>query len=209
VPLTEPPSELPFSFANYADDFDRHIEQSIRGYASLLADCVEMSQYFVENGTVVCDIGCSTGRMLAAIRRRNHERAPMARYVGLDIEAAFQPQWAQHEGENIGFRVQDVMAALYHSTALTTPDWPRRTAAFLRGCSSVSRLEPAEVAALPELLIAQSLGSVLWRAVRWRAGLAHFGDVIARVDKLSASAQWLAAHEDTLLSVTTAANARP
>ena len=108
-----------------------------------------------------------------------------------------------------GFRVQDVMAALYHSTALTTPDWPRRTAAFLRGYASVRRLEPAEVAALPELLIAQSLGSVLWRAVRWRAGLARFGDVIARVDKLEASVQWLAAHEDTFLSVATAANARP
>jgi homoserine kinase type II len=106
-----------------------------------------------------------------------------------------------------GFRVQDTMAALYHSTALTTPDWPRRTAAFLRGCSSVSRLEPAEVAALPELLIAQSLGSVLWRAVRWRAGLAHFGDVIARVERLEANTRWLAANERTFLFVAAAANA--
>jgi homoserine kinase type II len=106
-----------------------------------------------------------------------------------------------------GFRVQDVMAALYHSTALTTPDWPRRTAAFLRGCSSVRRLEPAEVAALPELLIAQSLGSVLWRAVRWRAGLADLGDVIARVERLEASTRWLAENEATFLFVATAANA--
>jgi homoserine kinase type II len=108
-----------------------------------------------------------------------------------------------------GFRVQDTMAALYHSTALTAPDWPRRTAAFLRGCSAVNRLEPAEVAALPELLNAQSLGSVLWRAVRWRAGLAHFGDVIARVEKLEASTRWLAANEGTLQFVATAANAAP
>ena len=69
-----------------------------------------------------------------------------------------------------GFGVQDILAALYNSTALGAPDWPRRTAAFLRGCASVRRLEPAEVAALPELLIARSLGSVLWRAARWRAG---------------------------------------
>ena len=106
-----------------------------------------------------------------------------------------------------GFRVQDVMAALYHSTALTTPDWPRRTAAFLRGRSSVRRLEPVEVAALPELLIAQSLGSVLWRAVRWRAGLARFADVIARVERLEASTRWLAENEGTLLFVATAVNA--
>jgi homoserine kinase type II len=108
-----------------------------------------------------------------------------------------------------GFRVQDVMAALYHSTALTTPDWPRRTAAFVRGCSSVRRLEPAEVAALPDLLVAQSLGSVLWRAVRWRAGLAALGDVIARVDRLEANTRWLAENEGTFLFVATAANAGP
>jgi homoserine kinase type II len=108
-----------------------------------------------------------------------------------------------------GFRVQDVMAALYHSTALSAPEWPRRTAAFLHGCASVSRLEPAEVAALPELLIAQSLGSVLWRAVRWRAGLARFGDVVARVGKLAENTRWLAANEDTFLSVAAASNTRP
>ena len=106
-----------------------------------------------------------------------------------------------------GFRAQDVMAALYHSTALTTPDWPRRTAAFLRGCSSVRRLDPAEVAALPELLIARSLGSVLWRAARWRAGIAPFGDVIAHVERLEASTRWLAENEGRLLFVATAANA--
>src|SRR6202044_3996731 len=72
-----------------------------------------------------------------------------------------------------------------------------------------NRLEPAEVAALPELLNAQSLGSVLWRAVRWRAGLAHFGDVIARVEKLQASTRCLAANEGTLQFVATAANAAP
>ena len=60
-----------------------------------------------------------------------------------------------------GFRVQDILAALYNSTALRALDWPRRTAAFLHGCAWVRRLEPAEVAALPELLIARSLGSLL------------------------------------------------
>lgn len=75
------------------------------------------------------------------------------------------------------FRVQDILAALYNSTALGAPDWPRRTAAFLRGCASVRCLDPAEVAALPELLIARSLGSVLWRAARWRAGIGSFGEV--------------------------------
>lgn len=102
-------TKLPFSFANYADDFDRHIEQSIRGYSNLIEDCVELSQYFVENGTMSCDIGCATGRMLAAVRARNQERAPEARYIGLDIEPSFQQYWMQLAGPAIQFLVQDVL----------------------------------------------------------------------------------------------------
>jgi homoserine kinase type II len=105
-----------------------------------------------------------------------------------------------------GFRVQDILAALYNSTALGAPDWPRRTAAFLHGCASVYRLEPAEVAALPELLIARSLGSILWRAARWRAGLGRFGEVTAHVGRLQATTRWLAANGDAFLSVAAAAN---
>jgi tRNA (cmo5U34)-methyltransferase len=108
--LTDQPTKLPFSFANYADDFDRHIERSIRGYGSLIEDCVELSSYFVENGTSVCDIGCSTGRTLTAIRARNQERAPGASYVGLDIEPSFEPHWTRLAGGNIRFLVQDVLA---------------------------------------------------------------------------------------------------
>ena len=106
-----------------------------------------------------------------------------------------------------GFRVQDVLAALYNSTALRGPDWPCRAAAFLRGCVSVRRLEPAEVAALPELLIVRSLGSVLWRAARWRAGLGRFGEVTAHVARLEAVTRWLATNGDAFLSVAGPANA--
>jgi len=107
--LINKPTKLPFSFAHYADDFDRHIERSIRGYSNLIEDCVELSQYFVENDTVFCDIGCSTGRTLSAVRTRNQERAPKARYVGLDIEPSFQKHWKQSAGPNTQFVVQDVL----------------------------------------------------------------------------------------------------
>jgi homoserine kinase type II len=107
-----------------------------------------------------------------------------------------------------GFRAQDILAALYNSRALSAPDWPRRTAAVLRGCASVRRLEPAEVAALPELLIARLLGSVLWRAARWRARLGRFGEVTAHAGRLEATTRWLAANQDAFLSVAAVANTR-
>jgi Ser/Thr protein kinase RdoA (MazF antagonist) len=112
-----------------------------------------------------------------------------------------------------GFRVQDILFALYNSTALrgsgTTgpPDWPRRTAAFLRGCASVRRLEPAEVAALPELLIIRALGSVLWRITRWRSGRGSFGEVTDHAARLEETVRWLAVNGDRFLSVAVAANA--
>jgi Ser/Thr protein kinase RdoA (MazF antagonist) len=90
--------------------------------------------------------------------------------------------------------------------ALRAPDWLRGTAAFLRGCALVRRLQPAEVAALPELLVARALGSVLWRAARWRAGLERFDEATAHVGRLEATTRWLAANEDAFLSVATAAN---
>jgi hypothetical protein len=50
-----------FSFAAYADDSDRHIGGSIRGYDNLREDCVALSQYFIQKDSVVLDIGCSSG----------------------------------------------------------------------------------------------------------------------------------------------------
>jgi Ser/Thr protein kinase RdoA (MazF antagonist) len=111
-----------------------------------------------------------------------------------------------------GFRVQDILFALYNSGALDsgttgTPDWPRRTTAFLRGCASVRRLEPAEVAALPELLVIRALGSALWRISRWRSGPGSLGEVTAHAARLAEAVRWLAVNEDRFRSVAVAANA--
>ena len=106
-----------------------------------------------------------------------------------------------------GFRVQDLLAALYNSPALDAPDWPQVTTAVVRGWVSARPLEAAEVSALPELLIARSLGSVLWRAARWRAGLASFSEVTTRAGRLETIAG-VAGRGDAFASVVAAA-ARP
>lgn len=98
---------LPFSFATYADDFERHIEQSIRGYGNLRTDCLTFSQYFVEDDTLVLDIGCSTGRFLRQVRDTNQQRVPSARYIGIDIERAFRKQWTRNSANNLKFVVAD------------------------------------------------------------------------------------------------------
>jgi homoserine kinase type II len=99
------------------------------------------------------------------------------------------------------FRVQDFLVALYQSGALGAAQWQRRTAAFLRGHTSVRPLAGAEVDALPELLLSRSLGSALWRAGRWRRGQAPFTEVIDRILRFETTMRWLAASGDELVSL--------
>jgi tRNA (cmo5U34)-methyltransferase len=100
--------ELGFSFARFAEGFDQHIRQSIRGYADLMSDCVALSEYFVENDTVVFDIGSSTGTFLREVRNKNHARAPRARYVGIDIEDKFKVQWEEQRLAGLELSVADI-----------------------------------------------------------------------------------------------------
>ena len=78
-----------FTFAHREEGFDEHINWSIRGYSDLLEDVVSFSRYFVENGTNVVDIGCSTGKITKAVMEYNEDHAPDAYYVGVEIAKGF------------------------------------------------------------------------------------------------------------------------
>jgi homoserine kinase type II len=95
-------------------------------------------------------------------------------------------------------RVQDLVAALLLSGALEGQDWPTRATALIRGVSGAVQLEPAEIDAVPELLICRAVGSTLWRAGRWRRGLADMGDVAGRAGVLAATATFVADSGDAL-----------
>jgi homoserine kinase type II len=99
------------------------------------------------------------------------------------------------------FAVQGLVAGLAQSGALDGPRWPRRAAALIRGHASVRRLGRAEIEAVPGLLIGRSVGSVLWRAGRWRRGQATLGEVTERLDRLEQTTRWLEASGERLLSI--------
>src|SRR6266436_1907512 len=77
----------------------------------------------------------------------------------------------------------------------------RRTAALVRGYAAVLRLRQAEIMAVPDLLVTRCVGSVFWRAGRWRRGQSMLDDVADRVAVLEATETWLAVHRGQLLSV--------
>jgi homoserine kinase type II len=102
------------------------------------------------------------------------------------------------------FRVQDLLVALYQSGALDGERWQRRATPLLRGHASVRTLTGAEVEALPELVLGRSLGTVLWRAARWRRAQDSIADVIDRVERLAATTRWLAAYDRELVALASA-----
>jgi len=104
--LTKPKKD--FSFGDHAPKFDSHIRASIPGYEDvLLPMCVGLSHRFVQPGTRVVDVGCSTGHLLAKIRNVNSASRVGVEYVGIDCESNFAEQWKKRRSRNIGFQACD------------------------------------------------------------------------------------------------------
>ncbi len=96
------------------------------------------------------------------------------------------------------YRVQDLVAALALCGALEGPDWPGRATALMCGFTGVVRLDAAEINAVPELLICRAVGSTLWRAGRWRRGLAEVDEVAQRLHVLAATVRFVSEAGDLM-----------
>lgn len=72
-----------FSFSTI-DNFDEHINKSIRGYNILNELIIELAKYFIEENTNVYDLGCSTGTLLRELKSRYR-----ANYIGIEKEHNF------------------------------------------------------------------------------------------------------------------------
>jgi tRNA (cmo5U34)-methyltransferase len=70
--------EKPFAFKNI-NDFDNHIDLSIPNYSFVANEVKQLSEYFIQDDTIVYDLGCSTGKFLKSLTP--HEGVM---YVGID-----------------------------------------------------------------------------------------------------------------------------
>jgi tRNA (cmo5U34)-methyltransferase len=98
---------LDFAFADYTEKFDEHISPSIPGYPLLRGQCAGLSRRFIQRGTNVIDIGCTTGTLLRSVRDANQPARPGVRYVGIDIEPKFSSHWRANEASDVAFAVKD------------------------------------------------------------------------------------------------------
>lgn len=109
-----------FSFRAQAPTFQSHIARSIPGYGDLIRKCVSLSRRFVRSGTIVVDVGCSTGETLHMISEQNAGRSDV-NFIGLDIENAFAPSWDKYRSERVSFVTEDVRTyAGYVNCSLVT-----------------------------------------------------------------------------------------
>tara|TARA_R110000803_G_scaffold27221_3_gene63765 strand:+ start:281 stop:973 length:693 start_codon:yes stop_codon:yes gene_type:complete len=79
-----------FTFAHRQEGFDKHIQQSIRGYDNLMEDVISLSRYFVEDNTNIVDIGCSSGKNTQAMMEYNSDHSPAAKYIGVEVADGFK-----------------------------------------------------------------------------------------------------------------------
>jgi tRNA (cmo5U34)-methyltransferase len=110
--------ELDFSFAEHAVDFDAHIGASIPGYDRLGWWCEKLSRRFVQSGTRVIDVGCSTGNLLRHVRDANHASRRCVDYVGIDVEPCFEPQWRELRANDLRFEERDALCFDFANSSL-------------------------------------------------------------------------------------------
>ena len=67
-----------------------------------------------------------------------------------------------------------------------------------RGGAWGERLTAAELAALPDLIVVRAMGSILWRAGRWRRGQSSLAEVANRLDVLAETLRWRTAEGGAL-----------
>ena len=116
-----------FTFAHREEGFDKHIEQSIRGYSDLIQDVISLSRHFIEDNTNVVDIGCSTGKMTKALIDYNldHCNNTTARYtkIGRMMYVQFDITWpSTSDTSTAGFTLPFALQVSYGSGVIGWTD---------------------------------------------------------------------------------------
>tara|TARA_Y100000590_G_scaffold243656_1_gene273914 strand:- start:15 stop:752 length:738 start_codon:yes stop_codon:yes gene_type:complete len=70
--------------SNVAQSFDKHVRQSIPHYDSIQKYICSMSEWFIKKGSLVYDLGCSTGETAKNICEFSYNRKVNFKFIGID-----------------------------------------------------------------------------------------------------------------------------
>ena len=99
------------------------------------------------------------------------------------------------------FRAQDLVAALIQTDALDGPDWEHQVTSFITGYGARVTLVQDEAVAVPPMVLWRAVGTVLWRAGRWRRGQDPLDLIADRIQNVATTMDWLTAHATRLVEL--------
>ncbi|MGH1516251.1 methyltransferase domain-containing protein [Chryseobacterium sp. JK1] len=94
-----------------AENFDEHVKLSVPYYNQGHDLICSLSDFFVNNGSHIYEIGCSTGTLLEKIHHRNHDMEKQIKITGIDIEQdmIFQAQKKCADFNNVNLICDDII----------------------------------------------------------------------------------------------------
>ena len=97
-----------------AQHFDDHVSKSVPLYDAGHELICGVSDFFIGNGSVAYELGCSTGTLSFRLAERNKSKTG-ARFVGIDIEAEMVAKAIEKRAEkgldNVSFIADDIFQA--------------------------------------------------------------------------------------------------
>jgi tRNA (cmo5U34)-methyltransferase len=103
-----------FSFAIAAKSFNKHVENSIPFYNEGHNLILNYIEYFVNNKSIVYDIGCSTGTLLARIK----EKYSFVNAIGIDRESEMISEAKKYY--DLAFIAADALDINYNNASVVT-----------------------------------------------------------------------------------------
>jgi len=106
--ITAVPGEWKFD-RQVSDSFDDHVRKSVPLYDEIQRMIVEMSEWFIRDGSTVYDIGSSTGETISLLSEK-HQSKTDVKYFGLDTSASMiETAGKKCDSGNVQFIQQNVI----------------------------------------------------------------------------------------------------
>ncbi|MHA2217991.1 MAG: methyltransferase domain-containing protein [Candidatus Hodarchaeales archaeon] len=104
--ITAIPGEWTFD-EQVVNSFDDHVRKSVPMYEEVQRMIVEMSEWFVRDGSTIYDIGSSTGETILLLQEK-HSNKVNVRFIGIDNSSAMiEAARKKCQSENVEFLLRD------------------------------------------------------------------------------------------------------
>tara|TARA_B100000401_G_scaffold437743_1_gene384087 strand:- start:881 stop:1606 length:726 start_codon:yes stop_codon:yes gene_type:complete len=117
-------------------NFEKHVNKSVPGYSHGHKIITLLSDYFISQGSIIYDIGCSTGNLISQLSLYHHKREDL-QFIGIEPANNFSELFientknksSEHKFEFVNCNVQDYefekfdMAVAYYSIQFIHPKY--------------------------------------------------------------------------------------